>query len=117
MKEYVAYLEQSVASLQLVEKELTETARKDEANLTKVKMNVYGICQAMWEAVSKADGKETLKEAYLKKLDGLSRSWTDSQTKAREHDDVKKSVIEELKLQALEDARSTFLRLWEGACI
>ena len=44
MNEFENYLKKSIDTAQKKEQELIATERKDEANLQKIRANIYGIC-------------------------------------------------------------------------
>ena len=45
MNEFIQYLNNSIEAAQKKEQELIATERKDEANLQKIRANIYGICR------------------------------------------------------------------------
>lgn len=111
---FIAFLEEKEKALQRNEQTLAESDRKDEANMAKIQMNIYGICRTVFEAVLRQYEAGAVKAAYLQKTEQLRDAWKSSLDKAKAHDDVEKSIVEELKLEALEDVRSAFLRIGEG---
>ena len=115
MKQYEEYLSQFITTLQWQERELIAADRKDDANLTRIKSNVYGICQTVWGVFAKNPDLAAACEKYRAKLDDLDRTWSAALSQAKEHDDTTQAVIEELKLQALRDARNHFIIYSEEA--
>lgn len=113
MEQLITYIDETVTKLQQEERELAASDRKDESNLTKIRINVYGICKTLFEVSAKQKIKEELKEDYPKRLTKLYENWKLSYEKAKEHNDVEKVVIEELKLQTLEEVKNKFMELWE----
>ena len=113
MEQFITYIDGATAKLQQEERELAATDRKDESNLTKIRINVYGICKTLFEVSCKQNIDEALKEDYLKRLTKLAENWKISYEKAKEHNDLEKVVIEELKLQTLEEVKNKFMELWE----
>ena len=113
MKQFIEYIDKSVVKLEKEEKDLITSERKDESNLVKIKLNIYGVCKTIFEVVSKTSGQNDRKDVYLTKLDNLSQSWKTSYEKANQHQDVTKLVIEEIKLQTLEEIRNKFLETRE----
>ena len=107
MNPLIDYIEKEVDNLQKEEKELVASDRKDEANLVKIRINIYNICATIYQVVEK--GKTDVARVYLEKLDNLSQSWQESLAKAKEHQDVEKAVIEEMKLETLGKIRDRFL--------
>ncbi len=110
MEQFITYIDETTAKLQQEERELAATDRKDESNLMKIRINVYGICKTLFEVSRKQNAGEALKEDYLKRLTRLPENWKISYEKAKEHNDVEKIVIEEIKLQTLEEVKNEFLK-------
>ena len=83
----------------------------DEANLQKIRANIYGICRTVFEVVSKTKSGEELREEYANKLDNLPKNWVESYEKAKLHNDVAKILIEETKLEVLKEVKAKFQAL------
>lgn len=109
METFITYIDESTEKLSQEEKVLAESDRKDEANLVKIRINVYGICKIYFEIESKKwEGKE-LQTIYLQRIERLAEQWKMSLEKAKEYDDTKKVVIEEIKLETLKEIKNRFL--------
>ena len=108
-EQFITYIDQSVAGLLQEEKRLAASDRKDESNLVKIRINVYGICKSIYGVFSSRKENNRWKADYLQKLENMEQSWQSSYTKAKEHDDVKKAVIEEIKLQTLKEVKNQFI--------
>lgn len=90
---------------------LAASDRKDDSNLVKIRINVYGICKSIYSVLINTM-KSELSRQYLQKLDEqLAQNWKASYIRAKEHDDVKKAVIEEIKLQTLEEIKNKFIEM------
>lgn len=113
MNRYVEYIDQAVEQLQQEEKMLAATDRKDESNLVKIRINVYGICKSIYQVFAQSKTGENLKSTYLEKVDSLAVGWQESKNNAQEFQVTDKVVIEEIKLQALAELRLEFLKCWE----
>ena len=113
MKKFIEYIDKSVERLQQEEKILAATDRKDESNLVKIRINVYGICKNVYQVFAQSKAGEALKNTYLEKIDGFAIGWQEAKDKAQEFHVVDKVVIEEIKLQTLADIRLEFLKFWE----
>lgn len=109
MEQFITYIDQSVNALVQEEKNLAASDRKDESNLVKIRINVYGICKSIYGVFSNMSENSRWKEDYIRKLENMQKSWQSSYEKAKEHDDVKKAVIEEIKLQTLEEVKNKFM--------
>lgn len=136
MDKFITYIEESIAKLQQEENMLISSDRKDEANLVKIRINIYGICRTILQVIAKEQsagrlaqkkeleritgeqaaqepGTDRWKEAYLQKLDALPQNWKASYDKAKEHNDVEKLVIEEIKLETLQAIRCKFQEIYD----
>ena len=111
MNEFIKYLNQSIETAQKKEQELIITERKDEANLQKIRANIYGICLTIYEVVAKNKTGDELAKEYLNKLDNLPENWVKSYEKAKVHSDVEKILIEETKLEVLREVKEKFQEL------
>lgn len=119
MQEFVKYIEESVEKLEREEKMLADSDRKDEANLVKIRINIYGICKTVWQVVVQGQAKDdagtenSLSDVYLQRMASVSRNWRVSYEKAKEYNDVEKLVIEEIKLETLEEIKRKFREICE----
>ena len=114
MNNYIEYLDKTIHELQNEEDALIFASRKDEANFIKIKINICHICQTIYNVSAKTNTGEALKEEYLRQLTRLPENWKISLDKAKEHGDVEKIVIEETKLEMLQNIKAKFEEL--GAC-
>ena len=105
MNEFILYLNNSIEVAQKKEQELIATERKDEANLQKIRANIYDICRTVVQVVAKEKSGEALWIDFMKRLDNISKSWAESYKKAKEHQDVEKILIEETKFQVLNEVK------------
>ena len=101
MKNFLAYVEENVTALAKEEQALIASSRKDEANLVKIKSNVYGIAKNMFEVVQKMTPEENRRTDLLKRLEHLKATWEEAYEKVKSHNDVEKMVVEEVKLETL----------------
>lgn len=111
MNEFIMYLNNAIESAQNKEQELVASERKDEANLQKIKANIYGICRTVYEVLEKTKSGEELAEEYTRRLDNLPKNWVESYEKAKAHNDVEKILIEEIKLETLKAVKEKFTEL------
>ena len=98
MKEFLTYLDERAAFWTEEGRRLAADERRDESNFAKIRANVYGICKS----VLQVQGSEKAKTI----LNGLQNTWSKNLELAREHDDVKQVVIEEIKLKTLTEIQS-----------
>lgn len=95
MKEFLTYLDERAVFWTEEGRGLAADDRRDESNMAKIRANVYGICKS----VLTVQGKERAKPI----LNGLKNTWGKNLEMAREHDEVKQAVIEEIKLETLRE--------------
>ena len=100
MEGYLAYLDDRAAQLREVSAALAAEQRRDEADLVKVRINVYGICRTIFSVLDRA--------AYEKKLDELGDTWLAAKELADRHGDVKNAVIGAVKVETLEKIRGEY---------
>ncbi len=110
MKGLNEYIDSLIPKFEEEERNLCADSRKDEASLVKIKINICNVCKACMGVSLRAGSDVEIKEDFLTKLDNVSRPWRQSQEKAREHGDIGKASIEEIKLGMLEQIRQEFLR-------
>ena len=83
-------------------------ARQDEADLTKIRANIYDICATIGNVVCKNTPEGEREAAWLKKLEELPKNWRIALEMAQAHDNGQRAAVEELKLEALEDVLARF---------
>lgn len=105
MNEFLTYLNNSIETANQKERELIITERKDEANLQKIRSNIFGICLTVVQVVAKEKSGKELWEDYGKRLDNISGNWVKSYEKAKLHNDVEKILIEETKFQVMKEVK------------
>ncbi len=93
---------------------LSSQTRQDEANLLKIRANIYEIAATIGNVACKTQPEDRREAVYLEKLQALPQNWRASLDAARTHNDGTRVAVEELKLEALEDVISRF-RSWKGA--
>ena len=111
MNEFTAYFNNSIETANKKEQELIATERKDEANLQKIRANIYGICLTVVRVAAKENSGEELWTDYINRLDNISKSWVESYEKAKAHHDVEKILIEETKFQVLNEVKEKIQKL------
>ena len=93
MEQFMTYLDEQAARLREESRQLAADHRRDEGDLAKIRANVYGICKSVLQVQGSVKAKAI--------LTGLCDTWSKNLETAREHDDVKQAVIEEIKLETL----------------
>ena len=92
---------------------LIKDDRQDEANLEKVKENIYEVFQTLYHATKKqAKSEEEFIALYQKRFDTIPANWIKRLELAREHDDIATVVIEEIKLNVVDEIRNSYLQLF-----
>lgn len=84
--------------------------RQDDADLAKIRANIYEICATIGNVVCKTTAIEEREAVYLKKLEELPRNWHTALEMAKAHGNGQRAAVEELKLEALADVQARFER-------
>lgn len=103
--EFLAYLEDHVAECAKKERALIAESRKDEANMERIKSNVYGIAKSLCqvtEALAEKHGEDHA-TMFADKLTAVITPWKASLATAKEHADSEKECIELIKLATADE--------------
>ena len=106
MKDFIDYLTQQIETDKAEIVRLEAEGRQDEANFAKVRANIYDVCRTVTNALLDRPGAG--KEAVKSQLERFRTVWGAALEKTRENGDAKGIVVEETKLEALEDVISHF---------
>lgn len=112
-----SYFEKRVAECRQREKELLWDERRDEAELEKVRANVYDIfCTVLSAGVKACKGEDDeVRSFFEQKCEQIPSNWLASYEKARQHNDGVKMHIEQIKLDTVGEIKENFAKLWEEA--
>lgn len=111
------YFEEQIAMCSQRNKELIADDRTDEATFEKVKANVYDIFRTILSVAiknSKGDS-DAVKIFFVEKIEQIPSSWVDSCEKAKQHNDVVKMSVEQIKLDTISEIKEYFEKVWEEA--
>lgn len=114
MNAFLKELEQVAAQLRQQANAFAADARQDDADLTKIRANIYDICATIGNVVCKTQPEEQRKAVFLKKLEELPHNWRVALEAAQAHGNAQRAAVEELKLEALEDVLARFHARKEG---
>ena len=105
--------EQLTASIRALENE----GRQDEANLTKVRLNIVTVFETLcWadEAYCKGD-YDAFCQRYEARFQTIPSSWQAHLQTAKAHGDASAQIIEETKLETANEIHNVFLHRGEDA--
>lgn len=100
MKHFLSFVEDNTIRFVMEEQNLIAEGRKDEANLMRIRQNVYGIGKSMYEVAIQLSSND-VKGEVQKRLNSILITWEENYKKATEHQDAEKIVVEETKLETL----------------
>lgn len=106
MKDFIEYLTDQVEAGKNDIAGLEADGRKDDADFAKVRTNIYDVCRTVAKALVDRPGAGS--EAVMAQLKRFNREWNAALEQAREHDDIRNTVIGEIKLEALKDVIAHF---------
>ena len=106
MQEFIDYLDGRIASVRAEIAALEAEGRGDDANLEKVRANIYEVCRTVTIALKDRPGAGAA--AIEARLAGFRDVWGAALEKARTHGNAAAAAVEEIKLEALADAAARF---------
>ncbi len=106
MNEFLEYLTKRIEACGEEAAALEKEGRRDEADFAKVRTNIYEVCRTVTNALKDRPGAGM--EAVKARFEGFRTSWGAALEKAGTHGDARNVVVEETKLQALEDVLAHF---------
>lgn len=111
--EFVAWLDKQIAACGKRQEELLADDCADESDFEKIKANIYDIFRTIFSvALRNGNGDaDAVNHFFLLKMEEIPSNWKMSYDKAKQHDDVHKMQIEEIKLDAVRDIRAAFERI------
>lgn len=87
--------------------------RRDDANLEKIRGNVYGIFVSVLQAAQKQSSDDASRRAFFENnLERIPSGWRIARQKAEERGDTVRLVQEDVKLAAIDEVRQAFRELW-----
>lgn len=112
---FTSFLDQRTADIQKTVVQLNEDHRIDEANFEKIRANIFQqVIKTVFLALQRTPRTEPELRALMgARLVMFDETWKSSLAKAREHNDEKRILQEEVKLEALKEIRQKFEELWE----
>ena len=101
MTDFIEYLTKQIEAGKKDIDRLETDGRKDDADFVKVRTNIYDVCRTVTNALMERPGAGA--EAVKTQLERFRTGWGAALDKAREHGEARNIVIEETKLEALND--------------
>lgn len=113
MEELRKVLEAKVAEAAQSAAALTAEDRIDDANLEKIRGNVYGIFVSVLQAAQKQSSDEAAQRTLFENnLERIPSGWRIARQKAEERGDTVRLVQEDVKLAAIDEVEQAFRELW-----
>ena len=111
---FISFLDKRTADIQKTVVQLNEDHRSDEANFEKIRANIFQIIKTVFLSYRKTPRSEQeLRALTDAKLAMFEETWKTFLSKAQEHNDEKRVLQEEVKLEAMKEIRQKFDELWE----
>jgi hypothetical protein len=120
-EKYISYIDEKIAEHNKKSEHYKLDDRNDEADLEKIKVNIYEIFRTLFLSdIKQLDGKDfgetvniNIYGGFLLRFDTIPTNWSVSLDKAIEHGDTTKQVIEEHKLSVAKELKDKFLEIFE----
>ena len=106
MKEFINYLSGQIEAGNDDAARLAGEGCLDDADFAKVRTNIYEVCKTVTNALIDRPGARA--EAVKSQFERFRAVWSTALEKARAHGDARNIVVEETKLEALEDVIAHF---------
>ena len=115
MDKLMKVLEAKVAEAAQSAAALAAEDRRDDANLEKIRGNVYGIFVSVLQAAQKQSSDEAAQRAFFENnLERIPSGWRIARKKAEERGDTVRLVQEDVKLAAIDEVWQAFRELWKA---
>lgn len=94
---------------------LARDDRTDEAVFAKIEANVYEIFNSVFSVAVHSAGADdlTLAGFFLTRIQQIPLNWQTALENAKEHGEVEKAHIEQLKLDTVAAIKGAFEQIWE----
>ena len=109
MPEFTEYLDAAAADMLQEEERLRAADRRDEANFSRIKLNICNIAKTIYEVFSRTKGDDAARE-YAAKLAGMRSRWEAEKALAEKYDDVSAVVIQGVKIDMMREIEMQFAR-------
>ena len=111
---FIRFLDQRTGDVQEKIVQLNQDHRSDEANFEKIRANIFQVIKTVFLAYQKTPRTEPELQALMDaKLTMFQETWTGFLETAREHNDEKRVLQEQVKLEAMKEIRQKFDQLRE----
>lgn len=114
--QFQEFIERSIRECKEQEQSLITENRKDEANLCRIKSNIYDIFGTLMKVSSQQEASSGLKAVCLsfeQKAEKVPENWKSSYEKAKAHGDAAKLLVEEEKLAVVNAVMAYYQKLKE----
>lgn len=120
-EKYLIFIDGRIAEHNNMSEQYKADDRKDEADLEKIKVNIYEIFRTLFLSdIKQLEGKDlgqlediNIYGGFLIRFDTIPANWKISLAKAIEHGDITKQVIEEHKLEVAKELKDKFLMMFD----
>ncbi len=106
METFIQYLTEQIEAGKAEIARLEEDGCRDDADFAKVRTNIYEVCRTVTNALVDRPGAGP--EAVKKQFENFRTTWGAALDNVRKHGDTRNIVIEEAKLNVLEDVIARF---------
>lgn len=114
-KKLVNYFDEQIAACKQRSEILAVDDRMDEANIEKVRANIYNIFKTILSVAEKVCGTDDVakKHFFLQKAEQIPENWSAAYENAKKHGDAEKMLIESTKLDTIQEIKDKFIQVWE----
>ncbi len=113
---FIQYLDTRTSAIQDEITRLVADNRRDEGDFEKIRANIFQMAKTIFQASQKAylEDSESVK-FFDSRLTMIEHTWRTSLDKAKDYQDDQKILQEQVKLEAMDEIRTTYKRIWEAS--
>ncbi len=112
---FTQYLDQRTAEVNKLTLKLAEDDRRDEADFEKIRSNIFQVIKTIFSASGRVSPYEAEQIRFFDhKLTDIEETWQKALAAAKDHNDEKRVLQEQTKLEVISEVREMIEQLWGG---
>ena len=113
--ETIRFFADRMENCKTIVQQLRSDDREDEAVFAKIQLNIYHIFNSVFSVAMETAGQDDEKvvQFFLIRLQQIPQSWHAALANAEQRGETEKAHIERMKLDAVAQVKTAFVRIWE----
>lgn len=110
---FITYLDERTRAVQENITRLTKDQRKDEADFEKIRANIFQMFKTIFLASARISPAEEEQIRFFdNKMTSIAETWKEALAKAAKHQDERRILQEQVKLEVMDEIRNFFDKTW-----